>query len=76
MLDEEVAAAGAVTKQRGDLVRGVGIDLAALRHGARAPPALAGMLEMPDFVDVCVCVSGFLAHRALIFGRLRRLFWP
>jgi hypothetical protein len=38
------------------------VDLAAVRHRPRAPPALARMLEMPDFVDVCVCVSVFLAH--------------
>jgi hypothetical protein len=32
------------------------------------------MVEMPDFVDVSVCVSVFLAHRALLLrprgGRL------
>jgi hypothetical protein len=62
VFDQEIAAARAIAEQGGDLMRRVRIGLAALRHRPGPAAALARMLEMPDFVDVCVCVSVFLAH--------------
>ena len=73
VLDQEVAAARAVVEERCDLVRRIRIDLAALRHWARAAPSLTGMLEMPDFVDVSVSVLLFLAHRASAAAAAGRL---
>jgi hypothetical protein len=64
-----------VAEELGDLMRGIGIDLAALRHRPGAAAALARMIEMPDFVDVSVCVLVFLAHRALLLRPRRGRLW-
>src|SRR5262245_27667366 len=45
VLDQEVAPARPVAKQKLDLVRGRRIDLTALLRRLRPPPALAGVIE-------------------------------
>ena len=52
MLDQEVAPPRPVAEQKRDLVRGLGIDLAALRRRLGPLPALAGMFERADCLHV------------------------
>ncbi|MEW6644813.1 MAG: hypothetical protein AB1586_30215 [Pseudomonadota bacterium] len=52
MLDQEIAPARPLPEQSRDLMRGIGVDLAALRRRLGPPPPLPWMFEGTDFVNV------------------------
>src|SRR5688572_1849614 len=52
VLDQKIAPARPVAKQKLDFMRGSRIDLAAFWRRLRPPAALAGMVEFANLVDV------------------------